>query len=189
MNAYGAYRNIRNSAWQVLIDYNITSLPVDVIGIATDAGISVIRNSDVNELRTNEIGVSILADGKWYIIYDDTQIKERIRFTVAHELGHIFLGHPLKDGYHARTVDTDRPESERNADMFAARLLTPACVVWGLGLHSPEEICREFGISYSAAKVRADRMQTLYRRNSFLITDLERQVFENFREYISKHRR
>ncbi len=189
MNAYGAYRNIRDSAWQVLIDYNITSLPVDVIGIATKAGISVIKNSAIGELKSNEVGASILADGKWYIIYDDTVSKERIRFTVAHELGHIFLGHPLKEGYHARTIDTDRPDTEKNADMFAARLLTPACVVWGLGLRTAEEIKQEFGISYSAAKVRADRMHTLYSRNTFLTTDLERQVFDNFREYISKHRR
>lgn len=184
---YGAYQNIRDSAWQVLLDYNIHSLPVNVTKIARSAGITVFKNSDVNELKDDEVGVSILADDKWYIVYDDTVSNERARFTIAHELGHIFLGHPLKLGYHARTIDISKPETERQADMFAIRLLVPACVVWGLNLHTPEEIQQAFGISYTSAKARAERMQTLYERKKFLSSNLERRVYENFKEYIDSH--
>lgn len=189
INAYGAYKSVRNSAWQVLLDYNVRSIPVNVVNIACSSGISIIKNSKVNELRNNEVGVSILDSDKWYIVYDDTVSKERIRFTIAHELGHIFLGHPLKLGYHARTIDIERPETERQADMFAIRLLVPACVVWGLNLHTPDEIQQEFNISHSAARSRALRMETLYERDKFLSDNLEKQVYENFKEYITANRK
>lgn len=186
---YGAYKNIRDSAWQVLLDYNIRSAPIDVAKIAYSSEISVIRNSDVGELLDTEAGVSILSNGKWSIIYDDTVSKERARFTIAHELGHIFLGHPLKFGHHARTIDVSKSETERQADMFAIRLLAPACVAWGLDLHTPEEIQQVFNISYTAAKARADRMQILYERNKFLSSNLERRVYNNFEAFISSYKK
>lgn len=189
INAYGAYKNVRDSAWQVLLDYDVRSVPVNVVNIACSSGISIVKNSEVNELRSSEVGASILDGDKWYIVYDDTVSKERIRFTIAHELGHIFLGHPLKLGYHARTIDIDKPETERQADMFAIRLLVPACVVWGLNLHTPEEIQEVFHISHAAAKARASRMEVLYERDKFLLSSLERRVYENFKDYISANRK
>lgn len=189
LRVYGAYANVRDLAWRVLLDNNISALPVNTVGIAGASGVSIIKNSEVDELKSTEVGASIYDGEKWYIVYDDTVSKERIRFTIAHELGHIFLGHPLKLGYHARTIDTDKPETEKQADMFAIRLLAPSCVIWGLGLHTAEEIQNYCNISYSAAKARASRMQILYERNKFLSTDLERKVYANFEKYISTHRR
>lgn len=186
---YGAYKNVRNAAWQVLLDYNINSIPVNVVSIANSSGITIVKNSEVNELKSSEVGASILNENKWYIVYDDTVSKGRIRFTIAHELGHIFLGHPLKLGYHARTIDTDKPETERQADMFAIRLLVPACVVWGLQLHTAEEIQDTFNVSYSAAQARASRMKTLYERDKFLTSELEKKVFKNFENYILENKR
>lgn len=189
LRVYGAYANVRDLAWRVLLDNNIRALPVNTVGIAGASGVSIIKNSEVDELKSTEVGASIYDGEKWYIVYDDTVSKERIRFTIAHELGHIFLGHPLKLGYHARTIDTDKPETEKQADMFAIRLLAPSCVIWGLGLHTAEEIQNYCNISYSAAKARASRMQILYERNKFLSTDLERKVYANFEKYINTHRR
>ncbi len=189
LRVYGAYADVRDLAWRVLLDNNIRALPVNTVGIAGASGVSIIKNSEVDELKSTEVGASIYDGEKWYIVYDDTVSKELIRFTIAHELGHIFLGHPLKLGYHARTIDTDKPETEKQADMFAIRLLAPSCVIWGLGLHTTEEIQNYCNISYSAAKARASRMQVLYERNKFLSTELERKVYANFEEYINTHRR
>lgn len=188
MNVYGSYANVRNAAWQVLIDYNISSVPVKVVEIAIKSKISIVKNSNVSELKSHETGASFFDGGDWYIVYDDTLSVGRSRFTVAHELGHIFLGHPLKFGYHARTIDTERPLSEKEADMFAARLLMPACVIWGLQLHTTDEISKIFGVSYEAAKARANRMETLYQRGKFLSSTLEQQVFNNFRDFIEKNK-
>jgi len=184
MDIYGIYRNARNAAWQCLIDYNITSLPVDLLKIAKEAGIKVLKNSSLHELDQNESGAAILVEGVWYLVYDDGDTMGRRRFTIAHELGHIFLGHELVDGYHGRTVANCRPQLEIEADLFAARLLAPACVLWGLNADTPEKIADICNISMASAKIRADRMRVLYERQNFLTHPLEVMVYEQFRGFM-----
>ena len=186
---YGAYKNLRNAAWQVLIDFNISSLPVSLCSICEKSGIKIIKDSDVHLLSPIQSGISVLNKNRWYIVYADDQLIERCRFTVAHELGHIFLGHQLVSGYHARVFDVSRPQIEQEADMFAARLLAPACVLWGVGLRTPEEIAVACKISFPAAYARAERMKILYSRNKFLTAPIEKRVYDNFAEYIQKNRR
>lgn len=187
---YGKYKNVRDSAWQCLIDYNVTELPVKIFKIAEMSGIKVVENRNVsgdNKLSQQESGKSIIENGEWFIIFDETKSRGHCKFTVAHELGHIFLGHELKNGKHLRTFDLSKPERETEADMFAARLLAPACVLWGLDLHTQEEISKVCDISLTAAANRAKRMDVLYKRNKFLVSPLERQVYENFKGFINKY--
>lgn len=186
-SVYGKYRHRRNAAWQCLIDFNINSVPVTLKPITQQMGIKVIKNSIINELKPNESGVSIFDGSAWYIIYNDSEGRRRNRFTIAHELGHILLGHEMKDGYYRRSTHHTavKPENEKEADSFAVRLLAPACVLWGLNLHSAQEISELCDISYSAAKVREERMKVLYQRNKFLTSPLERQVFSRFQPFIS----
>jgi len=185
---YGKYKDLRGAAWQCLIDNQIDRLPVNILQIAKNNGIRVIKNSDAHQLAPNESGISINNGPKWYIIYDDSASVERSRFTVAHELGHIFLGHKLVKGKIARTKTfATRPEIEREADMFASRLLCPACVLWALDLHAPEEISQACKVSYTSAKIRAERMELLYTRNKFLTHPLEREVYQLFQDYIRDH--
>lgn len=72
-------------------------------------------NMDVSD------GFAFQVRGKQCIFYDDRRSAERQRSTVAHELGHIVLGHTwgFKSG-----VDCSRCE-EMQADSFAFRLLYP----------------------------------------------------------------
>ena len=176
---YGKYRYARNSAWRCLIDYNVTSLPVKILNIARRAGIRVIKNSIANELSEDEKGHSYSRDNELVIIYDDTDPKTVMRFTIAHELGHIFLGHNLEN---------PTLSMENEANVFASRLLSPACVLWALDLHTPEEIAKICDISNKAAKIRAERMNILYERDKFLTSPLEKQVYENFEEFINRQK-
>lgn len=184
---YGKYKNIRNATWQILIDLKITTLPLSVNAIANQLGIKVIKNSNVHELKENERGKTILKNGHWYIIFDDTESVQVCRFTIAHEIGHIVLGHMMIDKIKYRTFGRCN-EEEQAADMFAIRLLAPACVLWGLNIHSADDIARVCNISYTAAKNRAERMEVLYKRNMFLASSLERQVYEQFKEFIQNNR-
>lgn len=186
---YGSYKNVRNSVWLILLDYNIKELPINVFLIAYIAGIKLLKNSSVGILKKNEIGKSVFYDNQWYIIYDDTMSPERTLFTIAHELGHILLGHPLEDGCYARTIDVTKSIIETEADIFASRLLAPSCVLWGLNLHTPEEIKEACNISYESAKIRAERMEVLYKRNKFLTNSLEQKVYDNFADYIQQYKR
>lgn len=105
---------------------------------------------------------------------------------MTHELGHIFLGHETQDGQYRRTIHITKPEEEIKSDMFAARHLAPACVIWALDLHTPKEIAKVCDISYSAAKFKAERMEKLYKRNKFLTSPLEKQVYKNFDRFIKE---
>lgn len=190
MMSYGKYKNARNASWQCLIDNNVRILPVKVTEIAINNGILIQRYSTVepDRLQSNESGSTYVFDDKIVIVYRDSEPSQRCRFTIAHELGHIFLGHTLINGKHARKFDLSKPEIESEADVFASRLLAPACVLWGLKLHTAEEIAKVCNISLSAGKVRAERMRVLYKRDKFLSCPLEQQVFRQFKDFIDSNK-
>lgn len=49
---------------------------MSVTAIAREADILVVKNSEVNELKSNEVGVSISNRGEWYIVYDDSMARD-----------------------------------------------------------------------------------------------------------------
>ena len=78
------------------------------------------------------------------IVYNDAHSPARQRFTLAHELGHIVLGHR-----------EDSPDNDALADCFARNLLTPALYAQHLGL--PARLYPQvFHVSAAAAR-RAER--------------------------------
>jgi Zn-dependent peptidase ImmA (M78 family) len=180
---YGQYKNARNVSWRCLIDYKIGSLPVKVSQIAKQADIIVLKNSAINLLNKNESGTTLMQKDKLYIIYADEQSPQRCRFTIAHELGHIFLGHLFKaDGNGFLITD----EAEHSANVFARDLLAPACVLHELQALTAAAIADLCDISFEAATYRAERMTELERRNAFYLHPLERQVKEQFADFVSK---
>ncbi len=188
IDAYHYYKQARNAAWQCLIDTGINSLPVKVMKITKYFGIDVVRNSDVNLLTPSEYGCSMVNEqGKWVIVYEDSDSTGRIRFTIAHELGHILLGHELTAGFgHYRRITTGKPINETQADEFAARILAPACVLWALNVSSAEDIAALCGVSRIAAQYRAKRMAVLKERNMFLTHPLEKKLYEAFLPWIEQ---
>ena len=171
---YGLYKNLRDAAWKCLADFKIDSLPVDVLKITRAAGIRVIKNSDVSDLLPGERGKAYYNGVNWFIIYDDTQSIELSRFTIAHELGHIFLGHALTYAQYSNIQEFgEKPKAEEQADSFAIRLLCPACVLMSLELYDAESIAKYCKVPLSHAKNRAKRMHTLRRRNMFFTDPME----------------
>lgn len=184
---YEKYKNARNASWQCLIDYRISNLPVKVSQIAKQADIVLLKNSAVNLLSEseNESGITLMQDDKLYIIYADEQSPQRCRFTIAHELGHIFLGHLFKsDGNGFLKTD----EAEHSANVFARDLLAPACVLHELQALTSAAIANLCDISFEAATYRAERIAELERRNAFYQHPLERQVKAQFAEFINKRK-
>ena len=185
---YGIYKNIRDGAWQCLLDFKVDRLPVNVSKIARDAGVKVIRNSDVNILKSHESGKSYFDGKTWFLIYDDTNDPVIARFTIAHELGHFFLGHAYTCAKYADYDDKGKtPKAEEQADMFAVRLLCPACVLNELNVTSPEDIVNYCRIPLEWATMRYRRMQELYKRDRFFTSDLEKEVSKNFEQYLMEH--
>jgi Zn-dependent peptidase ImmA (M78 family) len=178
--SYGSYRHARDAAWKCLIDYKVSSLPVNVLSITKQAGIKVIKNSRLDALSQSEYGASLFDGERWYIIYNDTMGKEGSRLTIAHELGHIFLGHALKKGYFSMVFSEENRGTEKAADAFAIRLLAPSCVLWGKNLFNTGEIAKACDIPKLEAQKRARRLAVLNKRGKYLNNPLEQKVFEQF---------
>lgn len=184
---YAIYQGIRDSAWRCLSYFEVQSLPVDVLKIARASDIHVIKNSLIHDLLPGEYGKSYFNGHKWIIIYDDRQPTPVARFTLAHELGHIFLGHNIAYiKYHSIQEFQNKGKSEQQADAFAVRLLCPACILWGLGLHRADEIAQYCRVPEDVAREREARMKILYERNRFLTTELEQKIYKNFSPYIQR---
>lgn len=124
---YEVYKNVRNASWQCLIDCKISSLPTSLFQICQHFGIKVVGNSKltVNKLALGEKAIKAIINNQCYIIVDDTFPIPVQRYSIAHEIGHILLGN-----------------GESEAERFAIDVLAPACVLWGLNLHTAEDIAR-----------------------------------------------
>lgn len=186
---YGVYQNVRNASWQCLIDCNISSLPVPISQICEAYGGKTVNDSDVHILQSGQSGRIIVDENEFSVVVNDNESVQRIRFTIAHELGHYLLGHlgsdiaDLNRGYSGI-----KPIQETEADMFAARLLAPACVLWGISAQTAEQIAAVCNISREAAQIRAERMEVLRKREKFLISSLERKLYQQFENYIQNNR-
>lgn len=188
-NAYKLYKDARDASWRCLIDAGVSSMPIKVLKIAAFYGVKITKDSAVQFLDPGVSGCTLLDEAGWQIVYNDKEPRGRARFTIAHELGHILLGHEISDSRgHFRTASDRREPAEKQADEFAARLLAPACVLWALELYKPEDIMRVCDISAEAAGYRAERMKVLRERGKFLTSPLERQVFELFKPWIEQQK-
>lgn len=182
---YGKYKGARNASWRCIIDYKLNTLPVIVSDIANQAGITILKNGDANILQPQQSGVTILQNDRFYIIYNDAEPSCRCRFTIAHELGHIFLGHLLICNKQLRTFATNN-DTESSANVFARDLLAPACVLHELQVLKAADIAKLCNISPKAASYREQRMKELEQRNAWYLHPLEWQVRNQFEDFIKK---
>ncbi|MBO5340518.1 MAG: ImmA/IrrE family metallo-endopeptidase [Oscillospiraceae bacterium] len=181
---YKYYQNARDAVWRLLIDLKVGALPVRPGAMCRTLGIKVryCTPEDGND------GMSFLNDGVPTILVSSAAPLSRQRFTAAHELGHILLGHVGRYQLVNREPSPQDNPIEQAANVFASRLLAPACVLWGCNARTPEQIAGLCDISLQAARFRAERMAVLYQRGKFLISPLERQVYRQFSDYIATHK-
>lgn len=194
---YKNYQNARDAAWRILLDCKIDRLPVDLNAICCKLKIKVLTYGDntriieqakLNQVVRNTDGMTFYARKTPVILFNERVSPQRAKFTIAHEVGHIILGHVKPGDFTIANREPhlgDAPE-EQAANQFAARLLAPACVLWGLGVHTQEEIMKLCRISRPAAEFRANRMKELYRRDKFLISPLEQEVYGQFKPFIQE---
>lgn len=193
---YSNYKTARDKAWQILIDCKVDKLPVSTAALCEhygwvladyQEGKTAIDLLGLSSLTERTDGFCTMTDHFTYIFYNSVLPVGRQRFTVAHEIGHLVLGHVGRGRVTTinREPSPQDSQEETQANQFAARLLAPACVLHELGATTPEAIQQVCGLSRQAAEFRAARMQELERRNRYYTSPLERQVVEQFRSYIS----
>lgn len=202
---YDKYKNSRDMAWKLLIKHKVNSLPVKISTICKqenillvnyERGIEVIKKAGLESQCVENDGFLYRIGSRVLIFYNPQCSIGRQRFTVAHELGHYYLGHTGK--LINREMSPNDSSIEQAANVFASRILAPSCVLWGLGVQTAGQIAELCNISPIAAKFRMERMAMLFERerefvalrgrSCFLMSSLERQVYNQFESYIKTHR-
>lgn len=184
---YKDYQFARDAAWKILIRERVCALPVSMSRLCRQMGISV-RYADGAQLEDGCGGTVLQAGDGFVILVRRDDPTPRRRFTVAHELGHILVGDVGRYKLVNREPSPRDNPIETRANVIASRILAPACVLWGCGVKSAADIAELSNISEAAASFRWQRMRLLYARGKFLASPLERQVFEQFRDYIQEHK-
>ncbi len=85
-----------------------------------------------------------------FIIYNDSKPVVRKRFSVAHELGHLYIGH--LHGNSSSDINSENFD-EMEANMFAAYLLMPPELLRKdikAGIKKPEDLAKKYGVSVEA---------------------------------------
>lgn len=117
----------------------------------------------------------ILGNNTYLVLYND-QIKnwEHLNWTLAHEIGHIYLGH---------TKDEKLEEIE--AHFFAAQLFMPEYSIFMMskehGNINTRDLVEIFGVSPEAAD---RRLRTMNRKNSFRASSIDKEIWEIQKERV-----
>jgi len=136
--------------------------------------------------------------GRYIIFYNQDMPLVRIAFSMAHEIGHIVLGHDIERITEYRKKKDPRfkqlyEQSEIEANYFAACLLMPEAVInrlKSLGCCITKDFLKaSFGVSDSAAEIR---IKTLRRNSQRYVSywskdkSLDNAVLLKFADFIKK---
>ena len=208
MSTYGQYQDARDAAWRALLELPEKKLPVDVDALAKKLGVDIHpfpgkEQALLHNLVNRAAGgpcVSLRIRRAWHIFIRPKAMDEsHRRFAIGHELGHLLLAHEtetLAPGvrcFAAREnigdVMEDTQELETyTADLFAIRLLAPACLLHEMHIDSSGEIIRLCGLPPHAAVIRAERMQLLNERDAYYTHILETKVRNAFLPWLNGER-
>jgi Zn-dependent peptidase ImmA (M78 family) len=114
----------------------------------------------------------------------NNQISDpRARWTIAHEIGHMALGHKRTRHRNVSGRAIDRISApirrdEAQAHRFAAALLAPYHLVDAPLETTAEEIASRFNISRSAAEKRKPELERMYRRAHGILRPLPQSFVE-----------
>lgn len=139
-----------------------------------------IKFEERNESDAEFCGVYMIMKNTKIIFVNSNLYEPRKNFTIAHELGHHFLGHPLdnnaivcnKSAFDSK--NKERPEREKEADYFASCFLMPKNLIQESikefeKNHSEQEnskklqeyLCERFKVSKETMRYRLDELKMI----------------------------
>ena len=162
---------IETLAFNCLIEYDVSKLPVDVVQVAKRMKCIVSSYLEAHDLivelemeeycKTHD-AASVVYKGQRYILISGALGYERKHYAIAHEIGHMKMHYDISGTILGQTENPEeRAKQELEADTFALALLAPAPVLHKIGATSTEQIARITLLeSAHASKVR-DKISTL----------------------------
>jgi Zn-dependent peptidase ImmA (M78 family) len=143
------FQIIKNNKWG-LISYT---------ELASEYGVWI---EDIIATVQSEDGYTMYDGVNYTIAYNDTKNKARIRFTLMHEIGHIFLRHlvDFEETILTRSTLTEKKYRvlENEANSFARNTLAPVMVVRNLSIKTVQNLIESFGLSKAAAETRLNSL-------------------------------
>lgn len=185
-------------AREVMFAADLHSLPINPFLVCNNLYIQVVSYTEARSYGFTEIiekinrvdvdGFCYKGGGDSYIIfYDDARTpKARINFTIAHELGHIALGHLKNVSIRPRYMTNRKNDpQEKDADVFAGELIRPPIPFVFTGCTRIDDIQSICNITYEAATVCSKLVQKMQeRRNNPYYSSDFRFYHEQFFDFI-----
>lgn len=193
------YNYVRPKIAEFIVEQGIKELPIDPLQLIINNGWTIrtydfyanlfgITVGKIIKTYGSEDAFTILtSDGLYSIAYND-KIKTpgRIRFSLMHEVGHIYLKHleEFEQTILARGGLTDKEYDilETEANIFASETLAPTEVLLSLGWTNRfiiEKLCK---LSGKAARVKASRLFDLI--FNWVYVDPSSPIVANFYDFI-----
>lgn len=155
MTNFPDYFRATNEAYLLLSEYTGKYPVIDILSIFSKMPYVKIHTfsecadklsltvSEFLQIAPSDYGFSIYdkRTKKWLVFYNDLKSNTTIRFTLAHELGHIVLNH---------TCDDNISQSEANC--FGRNLLCPVPIRKAFHLKKISDYCSCFDISEPMAE-------------------------------------
>ena len=205
---YARYDYVNRKAVEFLEKYEIHSFPVNPHRIINAEKWEVEKYSELmKRFKCNlAIVARCLGSGDGYTVYNDSNFtiayndvskpEGRVRFTLMHEIGHIYLGH-LTDfnKTQIRRNELSRGEYrvlENEANAFARNVLIPTVILRETLKAEPtvEQLAELFGVTESAVNARLDFYQTDSSKNSQnQLNGRLRNIYINFHQAKKRDRK
>lgn len=198
------FQYVTERAYAVLLDLGIDHFPISpwkiieqfsdrIRCLSWSDGRSVLNTDDpfhLHKIGAEARTLRIRNTGIYMIVYDDVRVtnKDRILWTIMHELGHVFCKH--LDNFDATALDRGGLTDDENgvleveAHFFASEMYAPSAVFSRFTGVTPEEIQLLCGISGQAARKIHKR---LYVDESHVGTRMDEKVFRNFTASLTHH--
>lgn len=190
------------SAYDFILEQEINALPVDPFKICKSNNWKLEKASEIaydlncsveylleKKLRTKD-GIVIYSPttDEYSIIYNDTmRNQDRIRWTIAHEIGHIVLNHLSSSQtslLRNELSDSKYSSYEKEADCFAGILMAPPIILNRLNLDKYYQIQQVCKLSYHASISRCDYIKKFYSFERF--NDYSECILSQFKKFINK---
>ena len=173
------------TAYDIILRENILSLPINPSQLAKQNDVSIISYATLEKLGVKKIpvskdGFSFVMNGIKIAYNGAIEPLERQRFTLIHELCHIWLGH-------LETPPANKDLAERQADSIASELLCPLLVLHLCGVTTPADIKDLCGVSQSAAQIAFKNLCKARKDKTLLKSEQEVLIATKFLPFISDY--
>lgn len=123
--------------YMIYTDCGIAEFPIDCFEVIRKCGYHIKAYSELSQKK--KAACRKLSDDACLIddtlYYEENAHSGRMRFSIAHELGHVFLDTQVED----------------DCDCFASHFLAPRILIYKMGQKNADQIHDTFGLSYAAS--------------------------------------